>query len=297
MASGDGTPLININANGRGGLPTALLTHPGGGSCEVVVAGAHVTSWKTPDGVERLFVSSASGFGPGKAIRGGIPVCFPQFAGRGPLPKHGFARTSAEWELESMSSEGGTPKLVLSLSDSEATRAVWPHAFKLVYSITLTADGLTTEVSFANTGDTPLTFTGALHTYFATPDVQATRVRGLRGITYEDNTAGCATAVEQQEEVTLPGEVDRVYLDAPDAVSIDADGYGTISLTKAGFPDVVLWNLGEAKAPSMADLGAGEWRGYVCLEAGAIGKPVTLGAGEAFEASQTFGFEPSCGAP
>merc|ERR1711938_241329 len=81
---GGGTPIAgNINvALGKGELPTALMTHPSGASCEVVLTGAHVTSWKTRDGVERLFVSSASGFGPGVAIRGGIPVCWPQFAGR-----------------------------------------------------------------------------------------------------------------------------------------------------------------------------------------------------------------------
>ena len=115
-------------ANGKGGLPVATLSHPSGVSCEVVVAGAHVTSWKTKDGVERLFVSSASKFGSGAAIRGGIPVCWPQFAGRGPLAKHGFVRTSEAWEIAEMSSESGDCKLVLTICDSPTTRALWPHS-------------------------------------------------------------------------------------------------------------------------------------------------------------------------
>ena len=106
----------NINvALGRGELPTATMSHPSGASCEIVLTGAHVTSWKTADGVERLFMSSASQFGAGAAIRGGIPVCFPQFSGRGPLPKHGFVRTSDAWEIAEMSSEGGACKLVLTI--------------------------------------------------------------------------------------------------------------------------------------------------------------------------------------
>lgn len=36
------------------GLPMAALTHPKGGSCEVLIGGASIVSWRTPDGVERL---------------------------------------------------------------------------------------------------------------------------------------------------------------------------------------------------------------------------------------------------
>ena len=74
-------------------------------------------------------------------------------------------------------------------------------------------------------------------------------------------------------------------------------GGGQLAVVKSEkFPDVVLWNLGEAKAPTMADLGAGEWRQYACLEAGCIANPVSLAAGESFEAEQAFAVEeaPAC---
>lgn len=298
-SAGMAEPLAgNINvALGRGELPTATLSHPSGSSCEVVLAGAHVTSWKTSDGVERLFVSSASKFGPGEAIRGGIPVCFPQFAGRGSLPKHGFVRTSSEWQIDSMSSEDGACKLVLTLDDSESSRAVWPHAFTLRYHITLTDSTLCTEMELINRGDAPLTFAAALHTYFAVEDVKAVRVVGFQGLTYEDNAAGGATSTEAQEEVAIDGEVDRVYLDAPPRIALKAArgnaaaGEQLIVSKSQGFRDAVLWNLGEANAPSMSDLGQGEWRKYVCIEAGAIGTPLDVAAGEAFRASQTFAIE------
>ena len=68
--------------------------------------GAHVCSWRTlapparaEVSPELLFVSSKAIFGPPKAIRGGIPICFPQFSDMGPLEvAHGFARNS-EWIL------------------------------------------------------------------------------------------------------------------------------------------------------------------------------------------------------
>ena len=174
--------LLTLSANvgqvqigtGRGELPVATLTHPSGATAEVYLHGAHVTSWRPADGVERLFVSSASRYAAGKAIRGGIPVCFPQFSGRGPLPNHGFARTSSDWQVESTSSDGpgGEVCLVLRLSDSAETRALWPHAFELRYTVTLRDASLSTDVQLRNAGGEPLEFTAALHTYLATPQVE-----------------------------------------------------------------------------------------------------------------------------
>ena len=80
-----------------------------------------------------------------------------------------------------------------------------------------------------------------------------------------------------------------MYLDAPERVVLRVPGQGSLVVRKTvGFRDLVLWNLGEAKAPGMKDLGTGEWKRYVCLEAAAVGKPIQLAAGACFEASQAF---------
>ncbi len=52
-------------------------------------------------------------------------------------PQHGFARTST-WAIADLSvtSEGGC-KAVFQLQDSEATRRIWPFAFKLSYEVVL----------------------------------------------------------------------------------------------------------------------------------------------------------------
>jgi glucose-6-phosphate 1-epimerase len=68
-----------------------------GARVEACTHGAQVTSWKPASGEERLFLSDRSTFAPDAAIRGGVPIIFPQFGGMGALPKHGFARV-VEWE-------------------------------------------------------------------------------------------------------------------------------------------------------------------------------------------------------
>src|SRR6478735_9573563 len=83
---------------GLGGLPGIRLYGPGGAQATILRHGAHVTSWATADGRERLFLSERAVLAPGKAIRGGVPIVFPQFSGRGTLPKHGFARV-LPWEF------------------------------------------------------------------------------------------------------------------------------------------------------------------------------------------------------
>ena len=75
------------------------VTAADGARFEAYLHGAHVTSWRAAgDDDERLFVSTAARFEEGMAIRGGIPVCFPQFADQGALPMHGLVRT-VPWTL------------------------------------------------------------------------------------------------------------------------------------------------------------------------------------------------------
>ena len=61
------------------GLDCVVLQSPDQrSSCKVLLWGATVVSW-VEGGVERLFVSSVAKYDEKKAIRGGIPVVFPQF--------------------------------------------------------------------------------------------------------------------------------------------------------------------------------------------------------------------------
>src|SRR5690349_3045588 len=86
------TPMAAAEACDFHGLPAVRWQGRDGATAIATLQGAHLVSWVPAQGGERLFVSERSPFEPGRAIRGGVPVCFPQFADRGPLPQHGFAR-------------------------------------------------------------------------------------------------------------------------------------------------------------------------------------------------------------
>jgi glucose-6-phosphate 1-epimerase len=160
------------------GLPAVLLTHSSGASALIYVYAAHLASWKC-GGEEQLYVSSAAEYGGGKAIRGGVPICWPQFAGRGPFPKHGFVRNSEKWRVLRTSTDP-FPCVVLELCDDEETRAVFPPAFKLQYSVSLDGpNSVSTALAVINTGPEPLQFTTALHTYFKVSDVGGVAIHGL----------------------------------------------------------------------------------------------------------------------
>ena len=140
-------------------MESVELKGPGGAAATVYRHGAHVTSWATSDGVERLFVSEEAVFKPPKAIRGGIPVCFPQFGDLGPLAaQHGFARNS-EWAVVPGSREG---KVAMRLEPTAEQLELWPHQFALTLTFSLTGDSLTIDLALENTGSAPLTFTAAL---------------------------------------------------------------------------------------------------------------------------------------
>jgi len=124
---------------GNGDLTKVVLKHTAGSSAEIYLNGGHVTSFKNSKGEELIFMSTKAIFKEGKAIRGGIPVCWPQF-GPGELPQHGFARSSL-WKINvdetKVDPKSGSVVLSILLEDSEETKKVWPHCFSVKYNITL----------------------------------------------------------------------------------------------------------------------------------------------------------------
>ena len=191
---------------GTGGQKALLLTHANGSSATVYLQGAHVTSYRGADHVERLFTSSQSHFVAGKAIRGGIPLCFPQFSNRGPLAAHGFFRT-ADWQVASTNTDASCA-VVLSFQSSEATMKVWPHEFAATCSVTLGPDSLAVEVAIQNKSSSAVSLTGALHSYFRVGAIERTNVV-LNAVDYEDNLAS-GSVCAASSPITFASEVDRV---------------------------------------------------------------------------------------
>jgi glucose-6-phosphate 1-epimerase len=112
-------------------------------------------------------------FEHGKAIRGGIPVVWPQF-GPGPLPQHGFARVKT-WRVGEKNTSGDV-SVELYLSNDEDTLKLWPHKFNLTLTIRLSEKSLVQELKVDNQDDQAFEFTALYHTYFAVDDIKTTKM-------------------------------------------------------------------------------------------------------------------------
>jgi glucose-6-phosphate 1-epimerase len=267
VAGGGGLAVVRVN------LPEA--------AAEIYLHGAHVASWRPAGADEVVFLSSRSKFEAGKAIRGGVPICFPWFRAKADdaeAPQHGFARTS-EWSLEGVERVEDSVVVSLSLESSEATLALWPHAFRAVYRVTVGAE-LKLELAVTNTGENNFSFEEALHTYHRVGDVERVHVSGLDGVNYLDNRDGNKAKL-QSGDVVLTGAVDNAYLATESALEIHDPVLGRrISIEKAGSVTTVVWNPWSEAAKGMADLGDDEWKDFICVEASNIlGGAVTVTPG------------------
>jgi glucose-6-phosphate 1-epimerase len=213
-----------------------------------------------------------------------VPLCFPQFATRGRGPRHGFAR-STEWAPVEQRDIDGTALLTLQLP-LEAHRAHWPFDAQVEFSVLLDATRLDLELGVDNLGDAPLQFNAALHSYFAVSDIEDVVLTGLRGTRYLDTTASDAENTERSDALRIVGEIDRIHGPVQGALMLRDDN-GALGIHGDQFPDVVVWNPGPDKAAALADLAPGDWRRFVCVEAGAILDPVTLAAGESWWGRQS----------
>lgn len=138
----------------------------------------------------------------------------------GPLPNHGFARTSV-WTCASNSDAG---EAVFTLTDSAETRALWQHAFALEYVVRVTPTSLVTLLRVSNTGAAPFTFQALQHTYYAHQGVDGVRVAGLKGASYLDKVAEGKSVEEVDDAVVVTAETDRIYKDVRGPVELSGVG-------------------------------------------------------------------------
>ncbi|PKA50618.1 Putative glucose-6-phosphate 1-epimerase [Apostasia shenzhenica] len=295
-----GKPSVEL-CKGVGGLEKVVLREARGTSAEVYLYGAHVTSWKNDHGEELLFVSSKAIFKPPKAIRGGIPICFPQFGGFGNLEQHGFARNRL-WSIDENAPpfEGNScfkAFVDLILMPSEEDSKIWPHSYEFRLRVALTPGGdliLTSRVRNTSADGKPFAFTFAYHTYFSVSDISEVRVEGLETLDYLDNLKDKERFTEQGDALTFESEVDKIYLSTPTKIAIiDHEKKRTFVLRKEGLPDAVVWNPWDKKAKAMADFGDDEYKHMLCVEAAAIEKPITLKPGEEWKGRQELSAVPS----
>jgi glucose-6-phosphate 1-epimerase len=289
---------------GEGGFPLICIDNDHA-RAEISGYAGQVLSYR-PESEETdlLFVSEHAHFQPGKAIKGGIPVCWPWFGpdpvGRG-RPDHGFVR-ARQWKL--LSTEAmvdGVTRVRLGCRDDDTTRALWPHPFALEIEVTV-GPRLTVALITRNNADTPMTITQALHTYFRVGDVRRVQVLGLAGHEYIDKAAMAGQSAAQAGEpvdvrisqsgpINFDGPVNRIYLGTAGRLVVDDPSLGRqIHLDREGSDSAVIWNPWIEQSRQMGDFGDEEYRCMVCVETtNAADDAVTIPAGGTHRLASRYG--------
>ena len=270
------------------GQPALQVSLPQGDSILVSLQGAQVLSWVS-GGRERLFLSPLARLDGHSAIRGGVPLCFPQFNQRGPLVKHGFAR-NLTWQVQGepvLTQAGAT--LALCLTDSATTFETWPFHFVAVVQLALSPGVLDITLSVTHAGasekvTTELTFTGALHTYLAVDDVERATLSGLGG----QPEWNAVTDVHGRAADTLvfDGEFDRVYASAAGKLCLTDGDHRLLISQSDSFADTVVWNPGAALCTQLSDMPENAHRYMLCVEAAAVHAAVTVPPGATWQGWQ-----------
>jgi len=197
-------------------------------------------------------------------VRGGMPVIFPQFSKRGPLPHHGFVRTRLWQPVQGAG--GSERRAAFRLRSSDETLRIWTHAFALELVVAVGGPRLDVELVVRNTGEREFSFTGALHTYLGVTDVARARLEGLPGL----------------------GElhpIDRVFVDAPQRTRL-VDSGRELEITQRGFRDTVVWNPGRERCEAMTEMEPEGFLRMLCVEAAAAEHPVAVAAGGEWRGGQ-----------
>ncbi len=262
-------------AEGKGNLPFIEIENEYA-TALISIYGAQVLSYKPKQSekeksfhTDLLFVSEKAYFEQGKAIKGGIPICWPWF-GRGPdslgRQMHGFARNML-WQLEETSSKNsGETEVVLSLAPTAETHKLWPHDFKLMLTVTV---GQTLKLSLQtmNIGSNAFSITQALHSYFSVQDVDQVQVNGLDNVEYIDTVGGTFKNKLQEGEITVNQELDRIYTNAPvQSTLIDKKLGREIKIDSKGSKTTVVWNPWVDLSNKSADLEDDAYKRFICIE-------------------------------
>ena len=254
--------------------------------------GAQVLSYLPEGEVEDvLFLSEKAIYGQGKAIRGGIPVCWPCFSDDDSgfdLPAHGFARNQVWQVIATKLSEDGSVTISLALGHTDATMAIWPYEFSLVLEVVIN-DSLEIVLTTKNLSQESFTITQALHTYFNIRDIDNIEIVGLDKLQYLDKLTDFSEK-PQQGHVQVAGEIDRVYLTPPPTVNLTKTGFARdIVITSAGTETLVVWNPGKEITSLLSDVDATAYKNFICIEtANAVVDKVLIDAGGHYSISAKY---------
>ena len=228
---------------------------------KIALQGAHIFHYSNQKNL--LWLSETSPFEHNKAIRGGIPLCWPAFGTNNPdLPQHGFARTTLFEVLSLDETQADTSILVLRLQDNAQTRAIWDYRFELLLTITIGAT-LSLQLQTTNKDTKAFTLTQAFHTYFAISDIQNISIKGLEEKPYLD--ALQHKQKTQKGTIKFTQEFDAVYQNVDKTILLN-DTITTQKIDTQGSASCVVWNPWIEKCSRMSGMKENAYKEFVCIE-------------------------------
>lgn len=261
---------------GKGNFPLILISNRSATALISVYAGQVLSFQPADEHEDLLFLSQKAYYDDGKAIRGGIPVCWPWFGADSSglqRPNHGFVRNSLWTVLGTEAVSDRETKVKLGLMETGKNQELWPQAFALDLEISA-GHSLTLELITRNTGHEVFSITQAFHTYFQVGDIKHVKVWGLEGTQYFDKLDDGAQKV-QIGAVTVSEEVDRIYTDVKNELIIDDSAFDRrIRISSTGSKSAVVWNPWLDTSATMADLKDDDYQRFLCVEAGNVGNDV-----------------------
>jgi glucose-6-phosphate 1-epimerase len=253
--------------SGKGDLPTVNINSKYA-SAEISLYGGQLLSYKPTGQQDIIWMSERSLFENGKAIRGGIPLCFPWFgphASDKTKPQHGFGRLQ-QWTVQEVKETADESITVtLGLKESAASLQLWPHHFNASVQFII---GKTLEVKLTvtNTDSNSFEYSDALHTYFNISNIDTIALEGLQDETYYD-AFGTQLKTQQGQLLYFNEETNRRYVNTSNNCIIHDKGHNRkISVSKTGSKVTVVWNPGEDTTKTIGDMLPEGYQTFVCVE-------------------------------
>ncbi|MUG80521.1 D-hexose-6-phosphate mutarotase [Commensalibacter melissae] len=231
-----------------------------------------------------LWGNSKATYQDGKAIRSGIPLCWPWFGHlkanpsivqnmhslTHPALSHGFARC-IEWKNHQLDASKSGIIIINSLQTSPTLTPEWPHETELKFIICFN-EILSIQLHIENKSNQDIAITQALHNYFHVSDIRNIHIHGLENLTYtEQNALGQQKSGIQKFFHHLTGPVDRIYSDVPSEITIIDPIWKRNIIIRAPFShSAVLWTPWKEQAKTLDQFPASLWNQVMCLEVGTL---------------------------
>ncbi len=246
------------------GFPYLLIDNQNA-TAKIALQGGHLFHYQQKGRSPLLWLSQKSHFTSGKAIRGGVPICWPWFGKHltdPKLPQHGFARTSLFRLVSVKETDNTSTEILLELNSDASSFKLWPHHFHLQLRIII-ASSLSLRLTTHNSDSVPFSISSALHSYFAVAHIDKVSVQGLDQLEFLDFLNQKSST--QQGLLRINTETDRGYQNVKAPLTLH-DQERTIHINSMGSRSCVIWNPWLEKSRQMADMTDDAYLNMLCVE-------------------------------